>query len=97
MEWGLTFKDVYLSRVHLAEVDCELEDVTRDINTIKDTLLVLAASTPRDVKDEEGVIEAWEEKIVREVNYALEELSDLMVKRYLLRLAQECPESVDEC
>ena len=62
MGWGTTFKpEVYLTRVHyktMDEIDEKIEELTKAIESSKQTISMMVSSTPKDIvkTDEEGCV-----------------------------------------
>ena len=89
MAWGMGFKtEVNISREHyssIEDVKDRLLDIEEDLSEVKNRLMILAASTPKDIINEEDIITA----IHNEVKELLEEVRELSEKRLKLRLLIE--------
>ncbi len=84
--WGTVLNNVYLSRISAQGAESEQESEELLIQMFRDELMVLAASTPRDVKDDEGYTDRWEDYVRRRVSEIVEGLRESIIKSYQLSL-----------
>jgi len=88
MGWGTVVKEVYLSRMSKQNAESNLEDEQGIMQMFRDELMILAAASPRDVKDQDGW-EQWEYYIRRRVSEIYDGLIDSAVKCYQYQLLIE--------
>lgn len=95
MGWGTVVNNVYLSRISAQGAESEQESEEQLIQMYRDELMILAASTPRDIKDEDGT-EQWEYYIRRRVAEIIEGLRESCIKCYQLSLiVNAAPEDLE--
>jgi len=94
---GLTVKaEWYFSKVLKSEIEKEIYSKQYLIRKIQDMVLILAASTPREVKEEGHDAVSWEEYIQYEIPRLLEELRDLECDLGVLEYAKEHPDCAED-
>ena len=89
MGWGTGFKtEVYISGEYYSSIEDvrdRLLDIEEDLSEVKNRLMILAASTPKDIINEEDIITA----IHNEVKGSLEKVRELSEKKLKLILFVE--------
>lgn len=85
MSWGTTIKEVYISRMSKESAESGLKDELSLMQMLRDELMILAAATPREIKDEDGT-EQWEDYIRRRVAEIYDSISESAVKCYQYQL-----------
>jgi len=88
MGHGIYVKEVYVSDVYIRDLDEKIEDAQRYVEMIREDLLVLAASTPRVMQEEEGSWEDWDSYITRRVRELVEELEETSYRLSVMRIAK---------
>jgi hypothetical protein len=96
MGWGIIIPEVYLSRVKISELEDEQERLIQDIRGYKEALLVLAASTPINMKYDNGDEMPWIEYIHIRTNEILQDLEVDMRKLQLIQLALDNKSEITE-
>ena len=89
MGWGTSFTgDIYISKKLFrsqSELDSEINEIKEQINSVKETLLMYASSTPKDIfKDETDIIF----EIKSTLNESFEYLEELHFQLFKLQLLQ---------
>ena len=83
MGWGITIKDVYVSKVTKSEVPEKLEEAEECVKRIRETILMLiAGKTTKDTVDE---MDAFRQ----EVSELLESYEEEVGMRNLLSIAKD--------
>ena len=96
MGWGTYFKaDMCLSKISINEIEDKLKEIEDLIAGYEKELLVLSASTPRNVKIDDSEWE-WSEYIIHKSNEIFEELKELYINKYKFELALENKEILKE-
>ena len=88
MAWGITIKNVFIPRVKKEEIESLIEINEANISVNKERLLILASSTPRDVKLNSGEYVTWEYYVLEEVNKIVEEITSKAKELELLYVAR---------
>lgn len=91
MGWGTSFTgDIYISKKLFksqSDLDDEIKDIEEQIQSVKETLLMYASSTPKDIfKDESDIISEIKVTIDQSFNY-LKDLHFQLLKLQLLQNA----------
>lgn len=95
MSWGLIVNDMFLPRVCVDDLEDRLKETNEFIKHIREKLLILAATSPRDI-NEDGHFKLWEDHVHIEINTLLDELEDVVYRRSLMLHAIENPSSTTE-
>ena len=96
MSLKLIIDGVILIGVHKDELANEAEELDARIASCRETLMMLAASSPRSVNDVEGNPIDWVDYIQSEVNQVFEDLQEAMVNKHLVMVAMEDLDAVKE-
>ena len=89
MSWGIEY-DSYLSGVSISGLQDKLTENEDLLQMYRDSLLILCAGTPADVKDEEGNITHWDEFVNMRFNETWNEMLETMC---LITRIKDCMES----
>jgi hypothetical protein len=89
MGWGMTVKDVYVSRVTRKDIDNRLEDAKDEVNLHRDYLRALAMSTPRPQTMPGGEQIDWIEWAGQEFDQTMQSLEDAIWMKHILTIAKE--------
>jgi len=92
MGWGITIKDVCLNRVRINELEDKLEQNEDTLQRIKEEIIALSSSSPRQM--EEGF--TWEEYVVVKINDLYNNLIELSNESYLMKIALDNLENLIE-
>lgn len=87
MGWGIIINNVYLNKVTKNELPGVIEECELDIRNIREKIMILAASTPRQVEEID-----WTDYIHREITDLMSEYEDTCIKLHLARIALENPQ-----
>lgn len=90
MGWGITIKNVFLSRVSKSQIPDKLEDAEDNIKEIRETILMLIAGK----QCKKGVYAT--EKLRREVKDLLDSYEENIVERRLLLIANDDLRDVED-
>lgn len=92
--------DIIIKEVKL---DAGMNGLQNNLNTLnimiasgREKLMMLAASTPRDVKDVEGTLLDWNEYAQGEISELMDSLSDYFYEKRLTEIAIDNPDMVEE-
>ncbi len=96
MSCGLSIDNVTLNRVTTKELQDTLEECTENIEDDKLKIHMLAAATPRQIKNVDGDIIEWEDHVSFEIKNILEAFEEDIIKRFLTQIAIHNPEDVKE-
>ena len=91
MTWGVNIKNVYLSRLRKAELREYFNENEAGIRGAAAMLLMLAAATPRDRKDE-----SWEEYVQAEVESCIEDIKLAAGQNFVISQALEDMDDVED-
>lgn len=95
MSWGITIKDLFVSRVSKDSIATEIEEQERLVRLYEDDLLVMCAESPRDYKDEVGNLITWEEHITMKFRQTIEEYKEAVNRLHILYIASTSEVSND--
>lgn len=89
MSHGIIIPEVYLSGVHVDDIENEIEESNSFIQRMKEEIIALAAAAPRDIKDDEGYTVTWEDHVLQKINGFWDDLVEDIGKRKLMYIALE--------
>ena len=87
MGWGLTLRNVYLSRVTKAEIESEIDREENSIKNAEQRIFSLIGYTPKDADELQ--------ELFSEVTDVLDGLEESNVRLFLLRYAEDNPDMVE--
>jgi len=92
MSHGTMLNSVYAIRIHRTNARETVEQADSCIAHCRDELLVMAASSPRDMNDGED----WAHYVMREVSENVELIQEQAVSRFMAQYIIDCPEEVQD-
>ena len=96
MPTGTTLNNVFAARIHKHNAAEEREEAESMIRFFRDRMLVLAAMTPMNIDEGDGVRD-WGSYVLREIDGAFEELGYYYVRSFLAGQIEDFPEDcIDE-
>jgi hypothetical protein len=95
MSSATTLNNIVACRLHKHNARDEIDSAERTIRYCRDKLLVLAASTPRDIDEGSGPV-AWHDYVVHEVDSLLETIQDDTVRCFMARHIVENPDDCED-
>jgi hypothetical protein len=95
MSSATTLNNIVACRLHKHNAQDEIESAERTIRYCRDRLLVLAASTPRDVDEGSGPV-PWHDYVLHEIDDLLETIQDDTIRRFLARHIVENPDDCED-
>ena len=89
MGWGITIKEVYVSRATKEGLDAQIEEQEDLQRMYEDELLIMCAESPRDVKNDDGNVVTWEEHISFKFRETIQNYKECVRRLNLLYIAKE--------
>ena len=90
---GTILNGVFVSRMHKGNVDQAIADAEMMLKHYKERLLVLAASTPRQVDEGDGPVD-WGWYVQKEITEITDGMEEEWWQAWAANYIKECP---DEC
>lgn len=89
-----SIKEVIINTGH-QDLKDKKEEVELTVSRCREKLMMLAASSPRTINDEEGNPMDWIDHVQFEINQILDELQDAFFEQRLIDIALEFPDLVE--
>ena len=86
MGWGITIKDVFVTRATIDRLDSEIEELEETIRFTEREITMLVAASPKTFNEED---ETWFEKLPFKLTEILDNYKSDIERLQLLRLAKE--------
>ena len=89
MGWGMTIKDVYVYNLHKADIDSKIEELEWYLRSYEQDLAIMAAQSPREIKDSNGYIVDWEDHVSAKLREIIDNYKEYHALLTLLYQAKE--------